>query len=33
MDDSTLEPHDGFDTLQHNLMRLIDALIERCGVR
>jgi N-formylglutamate deformylase len=33
MDDATLEPHAGFDALQRNLMRLIDALIERYGVR
>jgi N-formylglutamate deformylase len=33
MDNDTLEPHAGFDALQHNLMRLIDALIERYGVR
>ena len=31
MDDATLQPHAGFDVLQRNLMRLIDALIERCG--
>jgi N-formylglutamate deformylase len=33
MDNDTLEPHAGFDALQHNLMRLIDALIERYGAR
>ena len=33
MDDATLQPHAGFDTLQRDLMRLIDALIERDGVR
>ena len=32
MDDATLQPSAGFDALQRNLMRLIDALIERCGV-
>ena len=31
MDEATLQPHAGFDALQRNLMRLIDALIERCG--
>jgi N-formylglutamate amidohydrolase len=29
MDEATLEPHAGFDALQRDLMRLIDALIER----
>ncbi len=31
MDEATLQPHAGFAALQLNLMRLIDALIERCG--
>ena len=30
-DEAALQPHAGFDTLQRNLMRLIDTLIERCG--
>jgi N-formylglutamate amidohydrolase len=29
MDEATLQPHAGFDALQRDLMRLIDALIER----
>jgi N-formylglutamate deformylase len=33
MDEATLRPHAGFDALQCNLMRLIDALIERCGTQ
>jgi N-formylglutamate deformylase len=33
MDKATLEPSAGFDALQRNLMRLVDALIERYGVR
>jgi N-formylglutamate deformylase len=33
MDEATLEPSAGFEPLQRNLMRLIDALIERYGVR
>jgi N-formylglutamate deformylase len=33
MDAATLQPTAGFDPLQRNLMRLIDALIGRCGVR
>jgi N-formylglutamate amidohydrolase len=27
MDETTLQPHAGFDTLQHHLMRLIDAIV------
>jgi N-formylglutamate amidohydrolase len=32
MDEATLQPHAGFDALQRDLMRLIDALIERSGI-
>jgi len=31
MDEATLLPHAGFAALQLDLMRLIDALVERCG--
>jgi len=31
MDEATLQPHAGFDALQRSLMRLVDALIERCA--
>ena len=31
MDEATLLPHAGFDSLQRDLLRLIDALVERCG--
>lgn len=33
MDEASLQPHAGFDALQRNLMRLIDGLIQRYGVR